>query len=244
MRSTILGMTLALLLAGCVLPPSIDDDVEQARLTAGKRGALDPRPYEKVANSSFVGGNAVELLKNGLATYAAMTAMIETARRRIDMESYTFEGDEAVKFADLLLAKRAQGLEVNLIDDAWGSDETASALFSRLKRGGVQVLEYNPIFPTDLLRLNSRDHRKLLVVDAEIAILGGINISQVYDNRRIPGARIDNSNEMPWRDTDVRVEGPAAAQFERMFMATWHEKNGARSRTRRRRLRLSTGRQW
>jgi cardiolipin synthase len=227
MRPTILGVTLASLLAGCVIPSSIDQDIEQARLTADGRGALDPRPYESLANSSFLGGNAVELLKNGPATYAAMTKMIEAARRRIDMESYTFEGDEAVKFGDLLLAKRAQGLEVNLIYDAWGSNDTKAALFKRLKQGGIKVLEYNPVSPTDALDLNSRDHRKLLVADAEIVIMGGINISPVYDNRRVQGARTDDSSEMPWRDTDVRIEGPAAAQFERMFMSTWHEKNGA-----------------
>lgn len=227
MRSAILGVAAAAALAGCAIPPAVEHDIARARQSADALGAVDPRQYEAIVHASFSDGNAVLLLENGPATYAAMTAMIEAGRQRIDMESYGFEGDEAVKFADLLLAKRAQGLAVNLIYDAWGSDDTAAALFRRLREGGVKVLEYHPIFPDDPLRLNSRDHRKLLVVDAERVILGGINISQVYDNRRVRGAHIDDANDMAWRDTDVRVDGPAAAQFERMFMATWSAQHGA-----------------
>ena len=143
MRPILLSMILASSLAGCVLPPSVEPDIERARQSADARGALDPHPYEAITHLPFIGGNAVRLLENGPATYAAMTEMIEAGRHRIDMESYAFEGDEAVKFADLLLAKRAQGLEVNLIYDAWGSDDTAAALFKRLREGGVKVLEYH-----------------------------------------------------------------------------------------------------
>jgi len=181
---------------------------------------------ERIARMRFIGGNAVELLRNGPQTYAAMTAAMTAAKQRIDMESYTFDTVEGGKFAELLLAKRALGVEVNLIYDAWGSLGASPAMFERLRQGGIHVLEVHPLGPVHALDFNRRDHRKLLVVDAAVTIVGGVNISVVYDNRRDSADPTNNPNELPWRDTDVRIEGPATAEFQRAFMSTWHRQKG------------------
>lgn len=222
-------LVLACLVAGCAQLPVVDDDIARAARTAdaGGRLALMREQIERVARTHFIGGNSVELLRNGPETYAAMTAAITAAKRRIDMESYTFDTAEGGKFAELLLAKRAEGLDVNLIYDAWGSLGASPAMFARLRQGRLHVLEVHPLGPVEALDFNRRDHRKLLVVDAAVTIVGGVNISKVYENRRDPSDPTNNPNELPWRDTDVRIEGLATVEFQRAFMSTWRRQKGA-----------------
>ena len=191
------------------------------------RLAIFRREGERIAPTKFVDGNAVELLRNGPATYQAMADLIAGARQRIDMESYEFDTVEGGKFADLLLARAAQGITVNLMYDAWGSFETPSSLFDRMRQGGIHVVEFSPFDPAAFatLDLNRRDHRKLLVVDAAVAITGGVNISEVYENRRRQ-PQTDDPDRQPWRDTDIRLQGPAVAEFERLFVTAWREQKG------------------
>ena len=181
---------------------------------------------ERFAHVPFVAGNHVRLLVNGPASFAALAEAIGSARKRIDMESYEFDDTAGGAFADLLLAARQRGVEVNLLYDAWGASGTSSALFDRLRQGGVQVLEYNPLKPNSRvpISLNKRDHRKLLCVDGVLAITGGVNISRVYQNA--PGRPARDPNDEAWRDTDVRIDGPVVAQFERYFMEAWREQKG------------------
>jgi cardiolipin synthase len=219
---------LACLVAGCAELPAVDDDIAQASRTADTGRTLDliRQQTERIAREPYIGGNAVELLRNGPETYAAMTAAITAAKQRIDMESYIFDTAEGGAFAQLLLVKRAQGVEVNLIYDAWGSLGASKAMFERLRQGGVHVLEVHPLGPVHALDFNRRDHRKLLVVDAAVTIVGGVNISEVYENRPDPTGRTKDPNALPWRDTDVRIEGPASVEFERTFMSTWRRQKG------------------
>lgn len=223
---------LLLALAGCASLPAVDADIAAAaRTNNDPSGTLDlmRRQEERITHIPFVAGNAVTLLTDGQQTYAALAAAIDGARRRIDMESYEFDPVEGARFGDLLLAKRAQGVEVNLIFDSFGSLDTPASLIARLRQGGVLVLEYHPVgFFTGLpLDLNRRDHRKLLVVDDAIAITGGVNINQVYDIRRQTrrGRPVDPA-KLAWRDTDVRIEGPVVEQFERIFEQTWKGQHG------------------
>ena len=178
---------------------------------------------ERFARVPFLRGNQVELLQDGPASFAALAEAIRSARTRIDMESYEFDDEAGGQFSDILLAAHGRGVEVNLIYDAWGAAETSKALFERLRQGGVRVVEFNPLTRAPL-DVNRRDHRKLLCVDGRLAITGGVNISRVYQNA--PGGPTDNPERAAWRDTDVRIEGPVVAQFERYFMETWRQQNG------------------
>ena len=225
------ALVAAAVLAGCATPPAVDRDIARAMADAKTLpSGVDGMRIEgeKLARAPFLTGNAVTLLKNGTPTYEAMRVAIGGAKTRIDMESYEFDGAEGGKFADLLLSKRAEGVEVALIYDSWGSMDTSRALFDRLRDGGVHVVEYHPLAPTPSLPfdVNQRDHRKLLVVDGTIAITGGVNVSDVYENhRRAPDAEAD-PDTVSWRDTDVRIEGPVVGQFEAMFFKTWQAEKG------------------
>ena len=220
----------AALLAGCVSAPTLgaDPDLLAAEASADPARGLDlmRQQEERIAHKPFLPGNRVDLLVNGPASFAALAAAINTATTRVDMESYEFDEQAGSAFADLLLAARARGAEVNLIYDAFGTLSTPPALFERLRRGGVHLLEYNPLVPNSRVPYepNKRDHRKLLCVDGKVAITGGVNITRVYENR--PGHRAANPNNEAWRDTDVRIEGPVVAQFEHYFMETWRDQHG------------------
>jgi cardiolipin synthase len=181
---------------------------------------------ESVSESPLTKGNKVTLLADGQSAYAAMFAAIRNARDHINLESYIIEDDETGrKFSELLLQKQAEGVQVNIIYDSLGSMNTPDAFFQHLQDSGIQVVEFNPINPLNARStwgLTHRDHRKILIVDGKIAIIGGINISKVYSS--IPLQRKQHAKSpIHWRDTDIQIEGPAVAQFQKLFLDTWME---------------------
>lgn len=195
---------------------------------------------EALAAGPLSTGNAVLLLQDGPDTYAAMLKAITEAHDHVNMETYILDDDEVgQRFAQALLAKQAQGVQVNLIHDSVGTLFTPREFFQRLRDGGVQVLEFNPANPWGAWRLgldwspNQRDHRKLLIVDGQTAFLGGINISSVYSGgsrtRRTPqppkaGAKASTPR---WRDTDLQLQGPVVAELQKLFLASWLQQTGA-----------------
>jgi cardiolipin synthase A/B len=184
---------------------------------------------ESVTESPLTKGNKVTLLDDGPATYAAMFKAIQNAKDHINLESYIIEDDETGrKFADLLLQKQAEGVQVNLIYDSVGSMNTPASFFQRLRDGGIQVVGFNPINPLKARGewgLTHRDHRKILIGDGKVAIIGGINISKVYSSS--PFKRKQNEKApIRWRDTDIQIEGPAVAEFQKLFLDTWLRQEG------------------
>ena len=101
---------------------------------------------KSVSGSPLIKGNKASLLVDGPATYAAMFKAVEDAKEHINVETFIFEGDEmGSKFADMLLKKQSEGVQVNLIYDSVGSSGTPASFFDHLKDGGIQVLEFNPV---------------------------------------------------------------------------------------------------
>ncbi len=184
---------------------------------------------ESVTESPLTKGNKVTLLADGPATYAAMFKVLQNAKDHINLESYIIEDDETGrKFSDLLLQKQAEGVQVNLIYDSLGSMNAPDSFFQRLRDGGIQVVNFNPLNPLNTREewgLTHRDHRKILIVDGNVAIIGGINISKVYSSS--PFKRKKNEKApIHWRDTDIQIEGPAVAEFQKLFLDTWQKQQG------------------
>lgn len=183
------------------------------------------------AAKQFIAGNKVELLQNGPNTYQAMLDAISTAHDHINIETYIFE-DDAIgqRFADALIARQQQGVKVNVIHDSVGTIGTPAAFFTRLTDAGIKVLEFNPLNPLETKvgwDMNQRDHRKLLIVDGRIAFLGGINISSVYSGGSFnfhPNKQ--RTPQLPWRDTDLQIEGPAVSELQTLFIDTWIKQQG------------------
>lgn len=184
---------------------------------------------EFLGGSPLIKGNKVKLLVDGPATYNAMFRAIQNARNHINIETFIIEDDEAGhKLADLLVRKRARGVQVNLIYDSYGSSGTPDSFFQRLRDNRINVVAFNPMNPLNIIgkrRVTYRDHRKILIVDGSLAITGGVNFSKVYSSRPSGGEREEKA-QLPWRDTDVQIEGPAVAEFQKLFLDTWEKQKG------------------
>ena len=186
---------------------------------------------EAITGSPLTVGNDVLLLQDGPGTYRAMLEAIESATDHINLETYILEDDEVgQQFAQALIAKQRQGVQVNVIRDSVGTLGTPAEFFRKLTDAGIRVLEFNPVNPLAARRdwaLNQRDHRKLLIVDGRTAFLGGINISSVYSGGSSSRGRRARPDGAPgWRDTDLRLRGPVVAEFQKLFLATWVSQKG------------------
>ena len=177
----------------------------------------------------LIAGNKVTLLFDGPATMKEMMAAVSAAKSSINLETYIFDQDPiGLQFADLLMEKRKQGLTVNLMYDSVGAMSTPPEFFDRMKAAGVNVLAFNPVNPAKRVgkwELNNRDHRKLMVVDGNVAFTGGINISSTYANssffrsKRRPEST--DGKKVGWRDTHIKIEGPAVASLQWNFINAW-----------------------
>lgn len=198
---------------------------------------------QAVSGAPLAPGNRVKLLADGPSTYRAMLQSIAQARRYVHMETYIFDDDaEGARFAEALIAARNRGAEVSLMVDAVGTIKTPDALFQHLRDAGVQVAVFNPVNPAAARAgwsPNQRNHRKVLVVDGKVGYVGGINVSSVYESSPGSasgsgpgaggggGAKADDQKATgdakvaPWRDTHLRIEGPAVAQLEQVIQAGW-----------------------
>jgi len=190
---------------------------------------------EAVAESPLVAGNQTRLLANGDDTFPAMFRAIKNAKDHINLEYYILEDveNDGERLSDLLIAKRQEGVAVNIIYDSFGSDSTKTDFFKRLKAGSINLVEFNPVNPLDPQSLNNRDHRKMLVADGAAAIVGGINLSTTYQSSSVgKSAGIEGKPDARWRDTDMEIDGPAVAQLQTLFLDHWNGQKGAALDTR------------
>jgi cardiolipin synthase len=171
---------------------------------------------ERVTGADLVTGNRIELLRDATENYPAWLEAIRTAEKRIFFESYIIhEDDQGYLFADELIKKAKEGVEVKLIYD-WlgGLGNTSRRFWRNLRQNGIEVRCYNPPRLLDPLGLFARDHRKTIVVDGRTAFVSGLCVGQDWVGR--PEKEIP-----PWRDTGVKFTGPAAADVEAAFADVW-----------------------
>jgi cardiolipin synthase len=258
-ENAVLAVLIGCLLAACVSLPQVTDRSGQKPVAGvrivgaeGTQSAQDSAAHldrlkreaggtqlldhhlaveEAIVASPLVSGNQVTLLEDGDATYRSMFAAIRSARNHINLETYILEDDEiGWKVAQLLIGKRARGVQVNVIYDSVGAIKTPRAFFDHLRKAGIHVAEFNPVNPLNARRgwrINNRDHRKLLVVDGRVAFVGGINISGVYSSASTQGGSgSGGAQASAWRDTHARIEGPVVKEFQKLFLETWKEATG------------------
>jgi cardiolipin synthase len=184
---------------------------------------------EQATGVPLIAGNKVSLLFDGPATMRDMMAAARAATTSINLETYIFDQDAiGIEFADVLIEKQRQGVTVNVMYDSVGTLVVPQAFFDRMKAAGIHLLAFNPVNPaarSTKWELNNRDHRKLMVVDGKIAFTGGINISATYANsslfRSKQRADTVDGSKVGWRDTHVRIEGPAVGALQWAFINNW-----------------------
>ncbi len=194
---------------------SADSDVLQRHI------ALE----QALLDSPLIAGNAVRLLRDGRESFAAMFAAMDAAVQSLELEYFTFEDVESGgrHLGDLLVEKAARGVRISVLYDAVGSIATPAAFLDRLRQAGITLVEFNPLQP---LSLNHRDHRKILIADNTVAIVGGVNLSTVYSS--LPFGKSVDRNATPdrWRDTDLEIAGPAVGELQRLFVENWIKQSG------------------
>ena len=180
---------------------------------------------EAATGRPLIAGNKVTLLYDGPQTMAAMIEAISAAKDHINLETYIFDQDElGIRFADLLIACQRAGVQVNVIYDSVGTIGTPQAFFDKMRDAGIHLLAFNPVNPLKLIgpwEPNNRDHRKILVVDGVVAFTGGVNISSTYANSSLFRSKARRDAKVGWRDTHIKIEGPAVATLQWAFLNTW-----------------------
>jgi cardiolipin synthase len=180
----------------------------------------------KFASAPLTAGNRVTALIDGPETFAAIAAAIEAAQRQIHVETFIFSDDKLGRqFAALLARKRSQGLEVRVLYDSIGSIDTATEFFDELRGKDVEVRQFRPLNPIDtpkIWKFQNRDHRKIIVVDGKVGFIGGVNISATYSSASSTKPGPDRGVMEGWRDTHLRIDGPAVAHLQALFVDMWN----------------------
>jgi len=160
-------------------------------------------------------GNTIQQLVSGGQTFPAMLTAIAGAQRSICLETYIYEEDGTGKrFAAALMERARAGVTVRLTYDAVGGFGMSATFVDELRAAGIEVAEFHPIAPwRRRWSLSRRDHRKILVVDDEVAFTGGLNIADDY-------AAVEDGGK-GWRDTHCMLRGPIVADLARLFRRTW-----------------------
>ncbi len=160
-------------------------------------------------------GNRVEIIRNG-ATLDAMVEAISSAKETVDCSSYIYwPGDTADRFSQAFVERARAGVEVNLILDGYGSAKLDGDHLERLANSGVHVSIFRPPRWYNLKKLNNRMHRRILVVDGVLAFVGGVGIADVWTG--------DAQDPEHWRETHLRIEGPAVLDLFGAFLENWTE---------------------
>jgi len=211
-------------------------------LTLGRGGGIVPvargpsfaRGLWRIAAADVSSGNRVALLRDGPATFDEMIALIEGAQTSVALESYIFRSDEVgARFAAAMMVAAARGVQVRLLLDWIGGRGTPRKVLRHLREGGVEVAVFNPPGLHAWLGLVPRDHRKLLVIDGTTGVTGGVGVGREW----MTG--VQKLQRQRWRDTSVRIDGPAARDMAAAFDHMWertagHERRGSHRFLRRR----------
>ncbi|MGH9379934.1 MAG: phospholipase D-like domain-containing protein [Thermoanaerobaculia bacterium] len=164
-------------------------------------------------------GNRVRLHVDGADAMAAMLAAVAGAARELLVESYIFRDDSTGRrLQSALIAAHRRGVAVRVLADAFGSFSTRSRFWRDLCAAGVETRLFHRLSLRFWLQ-PLRDHRKLLVADRRLAFTGGMNIGDEYGSSRRHRADA-------WRDTQVEVEGAAAAELAAVFSEGWEGAGG------------------
>ncbi|WP_317043353.1 cardiolipin synthase [Pedobacter africanus] len=170
----------------------------------------------KDSMSPLTANNAVKVLVNGENKFPEVLEAIKNAKHHIHIEYYIYEDDQiGTAIENALIAKAKEGLTVRFIYDDFGSRDIRKKLVPRLKAGGVLAFPFLKVhFMLLANRLNYRNHRKIIVIDGNIAFVGGINVSDRYIN--------NNGNKLYWRDTHLRIDGPGTQYLQYLFLCDWN----------------------
>ena len=174
---------------------------------------------EAYASAPIVGGNGVDMLLNGEQIFPAMLDAIRAAQHTITYAQYFYEdGPISRDLADALAERCRAGVGVNVLLDSFGALNMPKEYADTMSRSGCHVAWFRPLTQYIFRRYDNRNHRRILVVDGRIGFTGGSGVSRKWMG--------NGRTEQHWRDTDVRIQGPAVEYLQAAFVENWLEATG------------------
>jgi cardiolipin synthase len=217
-RNLILGIVIAVAVIGAGLLLAQDQETLRVRTSVAAEDSQFPLYLSRLLGHPLTTGDSYAVLTDGDVAFPEMLRAIDAAQHRISFEGYIYDvGEVGERFTAAFEAAAQRGVEVRLVFDSVGValDE---AMIDRLERAGCKIGWFNPVRGPSIEEANSRTHRKALVVDGDIAFIGGIGIADQWAK--------DTPEERKWRDTHLEVRGPAAINVEAAFNENWIETGG------------------
>ena len=175
---------------------------------------------EKLADLPFLQRNSVRLLIDGKATFESILEGIDSAASYILFQFYIVRDDEiGCEIKERLIAKSKEGVKIHFLYDEIGSLDLSDSYKDDLRNAGIEINSFHTQKGRgNRFQLNFRNHRKIVVVDGKTAWVGGLNVGDEYLGR---DPKIGN-----WRDTHMKITGPAAIAVQVSFVEDWHWSTG------------------
>ena len=197
-------------------------DAQTADSTALGSDSLIVQKLRK-KNVKFSHDNSVTLLMNGQEKFDDMFEAIRQARSSIHLEYFNFRNDSVARLLfNILEAKAEQGVEVRALFDGFGNTSNNRPLkkshLAAIRSHGVQIYEFNPVKFPWIDDIFNRDHRKIVVIDGQLAYTGGMNVADYYIN--------GTEQVGEWHDMHCRIEGEEVNTLQKIFLRMWKKVTG------------------
>jgi cardiolipin synthase len=170
----------------------------------------------KSGNNRVLPNETVKVVENGENLFPLLLAELQKAEHHIHFEYYIYEDDtigNAIK--EVLIEKAKEGITVRFIYDDFGSSRIRKTIVKELREAGVQAFPFHKIRLLFLAnRINYRNHRKIIIIDGKTSFVGGLNISDRYNN--------PNSSGIYWRDTHLMIQGYSTFALQGVFLSDWN----------------------
>ena len=171
------------------------------------------------ASADVIGGNRITVLQNGIEIFPALLDAIASAQHSVHFSTFIYSsGHIPIQFAEAFSAAAKRGVEVRMVFDKSGSSKVSPELMAQMRKAGCKIKWFRPIQWYSWAKYNHRTHRKLLIIDGTIAFTGGVGIADEWSGNA--------DSPTHWRDTHVRVLGPAVASVQAAFVDNWNEATG------------------
>ena len=217
-RNLILGIVIALAVVGAGLLIAQDQDTLRVRTSVAAADPQFPQYLSRLLGHPLSSGDSYTVLAGGEIAFPAMLAAIGRAQHRVAFEGYIYGAEEvAEQFTTAFEAAARRGVDVRMVFDSVGVSIDPEHI-ERLERAGCHIGWFNQVGSFSIEEANYRTHRKALIVDGDIAFVGGIGIDDQWAK--------DTPEGKKWRDTHIEVRGPAAINIEAAFNENWIETGG------------------
>ena len=171
------------------------------------------------ASAEVIRGNRITVLQNGIEIFPALLDAIGSAKHSVHFSTFIYSsGHIPIQFAEAFSAAAKRGVEVRMVFDKSGSKKVSPELMTQMRKAGCRIKWFRPIEWYSWAKYNHRTHRKLLIIDGTVAFTGGVGIADEWNGNADSPAH--------WRDTHLRVLGPAVASVQAAFVDNWNEATG------------------